>query len=384
MTPTPARTPRHVLLIAATSALVATPAARAVEFEHSGFASLVAGRSYGACTRDVAIAEPFASRCSRFIADWAHAGVYTDHASLAPESRIGVQATAQFNERWSATGQVVLRSNEAARAALEWAYLTWKPAAEWTFFAGRKRLPLFNFSEYQDVGYAYTWLRPPPDVYGWDVVNYNGASARWQTALGGGWNVKADVFAGGENSTDNAYSRLYYTDQPKAVKWSRLRGTALEFSRGWFSGRAVWIESDYRQRDQQTDTLDVLGSGNTTGKQRITGLSLAADADPLLVQAEYSVFDRNDFQYKARAWMVAAGWRFGKWTPMVTASGYGETSPFADYAPLVMRSQALTLRYELRDNVALKLQLDRYRERSTAGLFTGSSRALSVGLDTVF
>ncbi len=367
----------------AAAAVVPLDAAAAVEFETSGFASLVAGRSYGQCQSNVGIAEPFARECTRFITDWSHAGVYVPHWSVAPETRLGLQGTATLDARWSATAQVVARTNEAARLALEWAYVTFKPSADWTLFVGRKRLPLFYFSDFQDVGYAYTWLRPPPDVYGWDVVNYNGANLRWQKTLAN-WNFKVDVFGGAERSKDNAYSTLMYADQPKEVRWTHLRGATLEFSRAWFSGRAVWIENDFEQIDQNSAMPDMLNSGETRGRQRITGLSMNIDAERWLVHGEYSVFDRSNFQYTARAYMLAAGYRLGKFTPMATLSGYAETSPFATYAPLVMRSQALTLRYELADSMALKLQLDHFGDRSPQGLYSGSARALSIGLDMVF
>lgn len=58
---------------------------------------------------------------------------------------------------------------------------TW---AEWKLQIGRKRLPLYYYSDFQDVGYAYNTVRPSPDVYGWDIVNYNGASLSTTRSLG--------------------------------------------------------------------------------------------------------------------------------------------------------------------------------------------------------
>lgn len=358
--------------------------AQAMEFETSGFASLIAGRSFGACVPDNTIGAKFADACSRFIADWSRASVYTPQLSVKPESRLGLQATLRHDDTLSATTQVVGRSVDGGQLDLEWAYLTWKPAPAWTIQAGRKRLPLFYFSDFQDVGYAYGWLRPPPDVYGWDVVNYNGANVSWQSTVAG-FGVKADVFAGAETSKDNAYSTLMYSGEPKDVHWKNIRGAAIEVSRDVYTGRAVFLTNDYRQRDRNTGQFDVLTSGRDLGKQRIYGLSFNIDADPWLLRSEYSVFDRSDFQYKAKAYMVAVGHRFDKLTPMVTLSGYKETTPFPDdYAPLVMRSASLTLRYEVGSSSAIKLQWDRYLDRSPAGPFSGSASALAIGFDTVF
>lgn len=370
----------------ATAALLALGAlpAHALELEYSGFASLVGGRSFGNCEPNNTIGSRFSGACTRFITDWSHAGVYTPSFSFKPESRLGLQATARINNQLSATTQLVARALSGNQGNLEWAYLTWEPTPEWTLQAGRMRLPLFYFSDFQDVGYAYTWLRPPPDVYGWDVVNFNGGKATWRQQVLG-WSLKASAFGGSENSKDNAYSTLMYSGQPKSVEWRAIRGAALELSRGVFTGRIVGLANGYAQLDQASDAYDLLLSGRDAGKQRIWGLSANIDADPWLVRSEYSVFDRSDFQYKAKAYMLSAGYRIDKLTPMLTVSGYAETTPFPSaYNTLKMRSQAATLRYEVGDSSAVKLQFDRYVDRSPAGPFSGTANAVAVGFDTVF
>ncbi len=380
----PFRAPRLPRAAVATALALACSALHAVEFEYSGFASVIGGRTFGPCVPDNTVSTAFSAHCTRFISDWSHAGVYTPSFSLQPETRLGLQGTARFNAQWSATTQLVARSLSGSHADLEWAYLTYKPSADWTLQAGRKRLPLFYFSDFQDVGYAYGWMRPPPDVYGWDVVNYNGGNASYQTALGG-WNLKADVFAGSEESKDNPYATLSYSNAPKDISWRNIRGAALEFNRSWFTGRAVAITNDYQQRDRGTGALDVLYSGNETGRQRIYGLSGNIDADPWVVRSEYSLFDRSNFQYKARAYVVSVGYRIDKFTPMLSHSAYRETTPFPDqYNVLVMRTDGITLRYELGQSSALKLQLDHYRDVSPVVPFSGSAKVLTFGFDTVF
>lgn len=357
--------------------------AHAVEFEYSGFATLAAGRTFGSCVPDNAMSAKFNNNCTRYISDWSHAGVYTPSFSAKPESRLGLQGTARFNDQLSATTQMVARSLNGTQADLEWAYLSYKPTADWTLQLGRKRLPLFYFSDFQDVGYAYGWVRPPPDVYGWDVVNYNGANVSYQTSLGG-WSLKGDLFAGGEKSKDNPYSTLLF-NEPKEVSWRNIRGGAIEFSRAWFTGRAVMISNDFEQRDMNTGLLDVLSSGAEQGKQKIRGFSANIDADPWVARSEYSLFDRSEFQYKAKAYFASVGYRVGKFTPLILVSDYKESTPFPDnYDVLYMRTTSLALRYDLGQSSALKLQLDHYKDRSPGPLLGGSAKVITVGFDTVF
>ncbi|MBY0235951.1 MAG: hypothetical protein K2W93_13295, partial [Burkholderiaceae bacterium] len=132
---------------------LAAQQARAQEFSGSGFASLVVGRTTGDCVSS-GLAPAFSKGCTRYIADWGHAGVYEDELSASPESRIGLQGTVKFNPSFSVTGQVTARGLKDQHANLEWLYLAYQIAPEWSLQVGRKRLPLYYYSDFQDVGYA--------------------------------------------------------------------------------------------------------------------------------------------------------------------------------------------------------------------------------------
>jgi len=364
------------------AALLGAAPASATEFELSGFGSIVAGRSFGACTPDNVLASAFNGSCTRFVVDWGHGGVYRNNVSFRPESRVGVQGTARFNPQLSATVQVVGRLVDAPFAQVEWAYVTWSPTPEWTFQAGRKRVPLFFYSDFQDVGYAYPWIRVPPDVYGWDVVNYNGANATWSKTLGG-WSLRSSVFGGAETSRRNGYSRIFY-DEAKDVKWPRIAGADLEFARDWFTGRVVYMRSGYEQVDRTTGTPDVQPSGATSGRHQAYGGSVNIDHGNFIARSEYSVFDRSRYAYKATSWFVSAGWRFGNLTPMLTVSNYSETTRFPDaYAISRWSSLGASLRYDFGRSSAFKVQVDRLRDRG-ATPFMGSATLLSASYDFVF
>jgi hypothetical protein len=364
------------------ASLAAAAPANAVEFDLSGFASLVAGRTYGPCTPDNALATRFATSCTRFVADWGHGSVYHNAWSITPESRAGLQGTAKFDPQWSVTAQVVARTVNQPLAQLEWGYVTWKPTPEWTLQAGRKRLPLFYYSDFQDVGYAYPWVRVPPDVYGWDMVNYDGASAAYSTQLGG-WSLRTSAFGGTAKSRRNGYMKIFY-DQEEDVKWPGLWGADFEFSRDWFTGRLVYMRAGYEEIDRDSATRVVQPSGATSGHHQAYGGSVNIDWHNFLVRSEYSIFDRSQYAYKAVEWFVSAGYRIGKFTPMLTFTQYRESTPFPDtYDPSHWYTHSLSLRYELTESSALKVQFDRIRDVGTVP-FMGNAKVLSTSLDVVF
>lgn len=352
--------------------------AQAQEFTGSGFASLVLGRTTGGCVPS-GLAADFSQGCTRYIADWGHAGVYEDSISASPESRLGLQGTLKFNPQISVTAQVTARALQDQHVNLEWLYLAYQIAPEWTLQLGRKRLPLYYYSDFQDVGFAYNTIRPSPDVYGWDVVNYNGASLSYATELGP-WSLRTEILYGGEKSNKNAYSRLYNED-PKSVAWSGVGGASVEFSRDWFTGRLSYVRAKFKQTDKNTGQVDVAEDGPA---HEFLGLALNADVGNWIVRTEFGQATRQTVSYKARFYLATLGYRMGNFTLTGGSSAYLEDSYDPSvYAPARLRGQLLALRYELHKGGALKLQFDRVSD-STSTPGAGSARVLSASYDLVF
>ncbi|MDC8773502.1 hypothetical protein [Roseateles albus] len=368
---------RHVWRAAALT-LCLPLAAQAQEFSGSGFASLVAGRTFGDCVVGN-LASKFNDGCTRYIADWGHAGVYDQDFSATPESRLGLQGSVKFNPQWSATAQVTARTLKDQHLNLEWLYLSYQIAPEWTLQVGRKRLPLYYYSDFQDVGYAYNTIRPSPDVYGWDVVNYNGVSLSYATEVGA-WTLRTEVLGGSEKSKKNPYSSLY-NEADKTVEWGGVGGASFEFSRDWFTGRLSYVRSKFKQTDRDSGTVDVYSNGP---KQSFLGLALNADWGDWIVRSEFGRADRETLNYKANFFLATLGYRMGKFTLTAGASAYRESSYDEQaYAPVKLRSGLAALRYEVHKDAALKLQFDHVSDSSSAP-GAGSSRVLSASYDLVF
>ena len=368
-------------LVAAAAACLGATARADDAFSLSGFASATAGKVISGDRQS----DYFAHPCPCFIADYGHGAAYGPSWTMKQESKLGLQAGYAITPALSATAQVVARGVDGIKAGLEWAYLSYDLNPSWTLQVGRKRLPIYYYSDFQDVGYAYTWVRPPADIYGWEIVNYNGVNATYRGDWSG-WSVKSNLFAGSENTKDNLYQRLYY-DTPQAVTWNRILGGDLVFSRDWITARATYIQSGVQQHDQSSGERITPAPDSTRNaeSQRIYGFSVNLDIDNWFVRSEYSVFDRSSYSYKSHAWLLGAGARIGSFTPMVTMSSYAERNAFTPDAVQRDHGWALTLRYELTAASALKLQLDNFKDRSGSGLdFVGGSKLLSVSLDTVF
>jgi predicted porin len=355
----------------------------ASEFAFSGFATAAAGKVISGSR-----STPMLSyKCPCFVADYGQGSLYGPDLSIGQESKVGLQASYYFNPTLSATAQVVTRGVDGVKANLEWAYLSYEVTPSWTIDVGRKRLPLYAYSDVQDVGYAYNWVRPPTDIYGWEVVNYNGINATFRDNWSG-WAVRTNMFYGREDSKNTPYARIY-NSAPQDVTWKNILGGSMNLDHDWLGLRLTYIRSEVQQWDKaggvRTVTTPSTLRNRDSENQTIYGFAVNVDYENWLVRSEYSVFDRSSYSYKSKAYMLGIGYLLGKFTPMVTISEYKERNEFNPTGAQHDRGSSLTLRYDINKTSAFKVQLDAFKDLSGASAsFVGDSRLISVSYDIIF
>lgn len=358
---------------------VATEAGAGIEFSGSGFLTLAAGRIVGGdAARDFN-----GYRAPLYVADYAQGGVYEDGGwDVRPVSKLGLQGTATFNPQLSLTGQMVARGARNGRVDFEWAYGNWVINDQLTLQVGRKRLPLFYYSESQDVGFAYPWVHLPPGQYGWEIVNYNGANllhrGRW-----GAWSVGANVFVGNEHRKDNGYWTIYNGKASRTdSKWTNIAGADLSLTRDWFEARLAHVRSDFQNRPDG-------GEFAPKAAQRIYSLSFAVDRQGWVIHNENLYMDRKSVGEQDYSFLLGAGYRIGKFLPMLTYNRYRmHLTPERRAEEERWTILAASLRHELTPTSAIKVQLDRWRDHNgpsfNSGVPYGNPRLLSISYDSVF
>ncbi|MFC7006061.1 hypothetical protein [Bowmanella sp. JS7-9] len=326
--------------------------------------------------------------CPCYITDYYTGGLINedDGMSLRYESRIGLQLGVRMTDELTFTSQVVARSltNEFT---LEWAYLTYQINDEWSVQAGRKRIPLYYFSTFQDVGIAYTWVRPPQSLYGWEASNYNGLNISYAGNMGD-TSIQASVYAGNETIRDAAYNSLY-TDDPSIIddsRWKNIVGFDVELTYEWLNARFIYLTSDNSATDKASGDYEFY---QPFSQQRVMGLAINGDFSDWFFHLEKSQNRRenkeDDIVVKAPADMLAIGYRIGNWTPFVSWSRYWEKSDSPGYEGEAERFtiKSITLRYDINPENALKVQIETFDDASQYD-FVGDTRVLSVSYDFVF
>jgi hypothetical protein len=92
--------------------------------------------------------------------------------------------------------------------------------------------------------------------------------------------------------------------------------------------------------------------------QTYSSLSLNVDRDDLVVRSEFSRVNAAPARGSYRGYLIGAGYRFGNFLPMFTISRLNAFSSTGKPEE-VDRNIGISLRYQLSDSSALKLQLDR-------------------------
>jgi hypothetical protein len=366
-------------------------------FELSGFYTLTAAKVLNGSATDSTGAhydqwQYMQWNCPCTIQNWEYVGVYEKSKGWQAdqESLLGLQLRGQFTPDLGATVQIISRPTNAASQhytpSVDWAYLSWKVNDDWTLQLGRKRIPLYYYSDYLYIGYAYPWVRPAPDVYGWPIFEYDGVTAQYSRSIGNGdWTFNANGWYGEFSDNKNRYNELIYYGPSIHESWKRITGAWASVSNGTIEARLMMM-----MHHENTTFFDSQGAAtvyNDNQFTRIVGASLNVDYDNWLLRSELNEFsqrpnDPSKFVYDYA--LVGVGYKVGAFTPMVTYSQY-MTAENNLVPQEGRRTWYLSLRWDFMKNTALKFQLDDTKDRSKYPYpFFGNSKLLSVSLQGTF
>jgi hypothetical protein len=374
---------RQLLRVAVVAALLLVPALRpahALKFEVSGFASLTAGDVLNGTH-----AEVNGYHCPCYMASYEYAEFYQDDGwTLKPESLIGVQGNLEFNRQFVATAQLVYRG-QTYKTTPDWLYLSYKINQQWTVQAGRKRLPLYYYSDYNYIGYAYPWVRPPVDVYGWEIYDYDGANVTYRNEFGD-WSLEGQVYGGERSTKNNLYEEQIYNFDRTHESWLHIGGGFVNVSNQTFDFRWMF------QYNLINETEYPPGAANAVrdvyhGEQYITGLAFNVDDRGFLLRSEANIFMRpgeNNLQQYAPSYLVGAGYRYRDLVGMVTESWYYERRTQNDPTPQRNHTHIFSLRWDFLPSWAAKMEYDIFRDNSVDNAFYGNSQLLTLSINTVF
>lgn len=161
---------------------------------------------------------------------------YDSHFSFDKQTSGGLQAQKRLDEKTSVTMQVFAQGDtEGYEANLKWLYLTYEPTLNSSFRLGRIGAPVYYYSDYLNVGYAYHWVSPPESVYPFDS-SFTGINYVYQNTWGI-FDWSGELMLGGSND--------YFPIIGARVITRNTRGATLNVSTGdWLHFRAMALRTD--------------------------------------------------------------------------------------------------------------------------------------------
>ncbi|MDP5143867.1 porin [Rheinheimera baltica] len=358
------------LLSGISSIVLLLPYTAMAEINISGFATIAGGRVLSGSGVEEFGLPP------TFLANYPQVGVYEEEWSFKPDSRMGLQLSADLMDGLKVTGQIVARGADDFNASFEWAYISYQLNDTWTIQAGKKRLPLYYYSDFFDVGFAYLWLRPPADNYTWQIFNYTGINALFNTQLGS-WDVSGNIYTGREDDKDNKLLSQFFGSNPVQEIWKDIVGGVVSFNRDWLDVRLTYmtyINERYVTRDGVVERVDWDGDLERRGK--FAGISINIDYNDVVLLTELNQLDLEGSKFDT--YMVSLGYRFNSITPYISYADFDSDGE-------VHNTTSLGFRYDFHSSAAFKLQYDDVKDDGYDGLMVaGDSKSITFGVDLVF
>ena len=290
---------------------------------------------------------------------------YDDKGDFQQDSLAAIQVSGSVADNMGATIQLIAQNDPANdNIRMEWGYVYYDASDEVRILAGRIRPSLFLYSDYLDVGYAYTWITPPDEVYSQVAIsNLDGGSIAYNLELGDN-TLTTTVFGG--NSTDKK-------DMGAAgiidFAMDSVVGAEIAFSNDYGKIRAGYIQSEVTNNAAFPGTTPapvIAGLEMNESGASFYGVGINGAYEDFQIAAEYIVRDMDETASPdISSYYAMLGYSIGDFTPNYTYA-VADSDLEESTNPGVNQGRAgnlddrtshtFGLRYEVNAQAALKIE----------------------------
>ncbi|MDO6559896.1 hypothetical protein [Paraglaciecola chathamensis] len=247
---------------------------------------------------------------------------YENKVSFAEQSLLGLQVDYQISKNFSATAQAIGRTGDDNDSGIEWLYVTYTPTTSLRFKLGRQRTPVFSYSDYLDVGFAYNWVLLPQQVYQQFLFpNFDGLHANYE-------HIGEDISLSIEAYFGELDRNFIYKGESLNTNVDNILGMVSSLGyEGWT------IRASFHQGD-----ADVTQEELSEFSNMLRGLGFIQSADSLLNKGfarfyQLSVFYEDvDYFFRSEASRLRTGLFLAPDTNGYFISGGVNFYPFSFYA----------------------------------------------------
>lgn len=340
------------------------------------------------------------------------------------DSRLGAQLNMTVTENLEAVAQVIsrYRTDNTFRPELTWGFIKYTPNETVDLRIGRVGYDVFIGADSRDVGYSFLWVRPPVEFYGQLFNSYiDGGDGSLYARIGdavGRFKFYSGLvrqqFAANHNQRRVTPDASFSNGPIADLAGSRMTGITLDYQGNQWTFKLA--RTDLRLRvnflfDQNSPSLTRLVSAaartappglasslnsladglEPNGKHVIfTSLGMAYENGPFQAQGGINRFTSGFEAFpKSNSGFVSLAYRLGSFTPYAVISairsqpggraeelaGLGahpiitETARYAtSYGNRNQHTHSIGMRHDFAENVALKFQIDRIRNKTCTPL----------------
>lgn len=138
---------------------------------------------------------------------------------------LGLRMDADMGNKLRFVTQMVAKGENAYDPEVDWMFVTYNIQPNFNIALGKLRMPLFYYSDFLDVSYAYQWIAAPTSVYHNSTDVIDGAKLRYLGQFGR-WTSDLNIWLG--SADDEAYA----SDNGAGMSW--------QLEREWLTLRAVY------------------------------------------------------------------------------------------------------------------------------------------------
>jgi hypothetical protein len=355
-----------VILLVSTTTLVT-----AADLTFNGFASIGVGR---VLDEDDTFPEVDLTGKNSF---------YDEEVSFKPDTMFALQTIADLYDGLSFTAQVTGKGSSNFDATLEWAYATYKPSDSWSFSAGRKRVPLYFYSDFLDVGYAYHWIRPPISVYSQPMTTYDGVQGTYSFPIGN-WDTSISYYYGISKfdavSNDNDDKTTIAGREDSEFEYDALTGIVFNTSYDWMRIRATYVQAQF----SASAVIPVVGQRIDLMDEFVDFFGVAVFLTPgnWTVGAEYTEFEFDDLVNGEENWYLTAGYRIDSFLPHITYTHSENKDNISDGDDL--DNITLGLRWDFHPSAAIKFEYSENDIDAGAGGSDSDAELVAMSIDLFF
>ena len=309
-----------------------------------------------------------------FLADYPRAAVYTDDVSFKTDSNFGLQLSAEVNQKSTFIIQALSHGAKDYEIEIDWAYLNYQLTNEISIQAGRKRIPLYYYTDHFDIAYTYYWIRPPSDNYTWQITNYNGLSVIYESVWGH-WDSMINVYVGNEESENNDLLSLL-SDKEVDETWKNMVGIVGELSNNGIELRLSYMEN-LLDRKENGEFFE------NEVKQQFIGTAVNLYTGNWIILTELNQYQRKSSDIRLITGLLSLAYQYKNITTHITHSWFEQKKNEAG-GDENHYTNSVGARWDFEDNMALKIQLDKVIDEGVVNGIMGNGELIAISLDLVF